>query len=415
VTLQAGEDYLAGYDLVRQVQVVRQAICDAERDVVAFDLLFHLGPAGRPADALSAERATSEAIAATFGSLGVHAVSDGRPVHANFTRPFLTGRLEIPVAPADVVVRVGPAAAGDAELHAGLTALRQQGYRLALDDYRGEPARAGLLELADLVSVTPDGLDPQTLQRIVAQARAAGSELLALGVDDEATWLACRELGFDLFRGGYLERPAVIAARGLSPNQLVCVRLLSDLADPDIPLARLEQLVGADPGLSLRLLRTANSAGAAPGQGVSSLHQALVMVGPQRLRSWVVLMLLEGGTARTSSDALWTVLSRAHACRRLAHSDPDTAFTVGLLSGAAEVLGAEPHVLADGAGIPAAARAALLDGAGAAGLVLTAVLAHERGETEGVRAAGLEPFDVSRAYLSSLNESLSIVHSLTRS
>jgi EAL and modified HD-GYP domain-containing signal transduction protein len=127
----------------------------------------------------------------------------------------------------------------------------------------------------------------------------------------------------------------------------------------------------------------------------------------------VVLTLLEGGTTRNQSDDLWSVLARAHACQRLAAHSADLAFTIGLLSGAAEMLGAPVSAVAEGSGVGAEARSALLDGDGEAGRALTAVLAHERDDVDGIARTGLMPFDVSRAYLESLSESLTLVHDLS--
>ncbi len=220
------------------------------------------------------------------------------------------------------------------------------------------------------------------------------------------------ELGFELFQGRHLGRPTVLEQRTLSPSQLICVRLLNDLADPEVPMQRIEQLVGSDPGLTLRLLRTANSAAVSSSTEVTSLRQALVLIGPRRLRSWVVLTLLEGGTTRNTSDDLWSVLARAHTCQRLAQVKGDLAFTVGLLSGCADLLGTEPADVADGSGVGPEARNALVDGDGEAGRALRAVLAHERDDAAAVAEAGLVPFDVSRAYLESLSESLQLVHDL---
>ena len=54
----------------------------------------------------------------------------------------------------------------------------------------------------------------------------------------------------------------------------------------------------------------------------SSLRQALVLIGPRRLRSWVVLTLLEGGTTTSSSDDLWSVLGTTNIDNRsFEHND----------------------------------------------------------------------------------------------
>jgi EAL and modified HD-GYP domain-containing signal transduction protein len=195
----------------------------------------------------------------------------------------------------------------------------------------------------------------------------------------------------------------------LAPSQLICVRLLNDLSDPETPLHRIEQLVGSDPGLSMRLLRSAHSA-AGSGREVESLRQALVLVGPRRLRSWVVLALLEGTATQNTSDDLWSVLTRAHACQRLAVDDGDLAYTIGLLSGAAQLLSTDAATVAEVAGVGPDARAALLGGEGVAGRALRAVLAHEGEDDDGVAAAGFTSADVSRIYLEALHESLQLVH-----
>ena len=125
-----------------------------------------------------------------------------------------------------------------------------------------------------------------------------------------------------------------------------------------------------------------------------------------------MLTLLEGGTTKNTSDDLWSMLARAHACQRLAVDSSDMAFTVGLLSGCADLLGAELSAIADGSGVGLEARHALVDGEGPAGRALRAVLAHERDDAAAVTEAGLVSFDVSRAYLESLSESLQLVHDL---
>ena len=400
--------------LVRNVRVGRQGIYRADRSLVAYELLFRAHTDDGKDGLIAGERATSQVIASTFGTFGLDNISDGRPVFINFTRAFLTGVIPVPVEPERVVIEVVEHVVVDSELLLGLGQLKSQGYRIAVDDYRGEVERTAMLELADYVKIDVNGTSPLMLPGLVQRVHEYGGTLVASDVQDAEAFERCRQLGFELFQGTYLQRPTVLERRTLSPSQLICVRLLNDLADPEAPVGRIEQLVGSDPGLTLRLLRTANSAALAVNREVTSLRQALVLIGPRRLRSWVVLTLLEGGTTTSSSDDLWSVLARAFSCQRLGAPQADLAFTVGLLSGAADLLGVDPEQVADGAGVGVEARAALLSGEGSAGRALTAVLAHEADDAEAITATGLLPFDVSRTYLEALSESLELVHDLVR-
>lgn len=396
---------------VRHVRVARQGIYDGRRQLVAYELQFRSRDDGTTDDA-AGEQATSQVIASTFGTFGLDRIADGRPVFITFTRAFLTGVIPIPVEPDNVVVEVVEQVGIDHELLLGLAQLRQAGYRIAVDGYTGDVARSALLEIADYVKIHVSALPTVMVPGLVQAVRASGATLVATGVLDNESFTRCAELGFELFQGQYLHRPTVMEQRTLSPSQLVCVRLLNDLADPEASIHRIEKLVGSDPGMTLRLLRTANSAASGVSHEVTSLRQAIVLIGPRRLRSWVVLTLLEGGTTRDSSDDLWSVLARAHACQKLSEHEGDLAFTVGLLSGAADLLGSDPATVATGSGVGPEARAALLDGQGEAGRALTAVLAHEQDDADAITGTGLMPFDVSRAYLESLSESLQLVHDL---
>ncbi len=397
-------------DMVRRTRVGRQAIYTPDRQIVAYELLFRSGAAD--VDELVGEQATSQLIASTFGTFGIETISNGRPVFINFTRAFVTGVIPIPVEPDNVVVEITERMVVDHELLLGLRNLQESGYRIALQGYRGDVGHGLVLDLADFVTIDVSAVPAVVLPTVVEVARSGGATLLATGIDDAATLQRCTSLGFELFQGAFLQQPNILEGRTLSPIQLVCVRLLNQLGDPDVPISTIEQLVGTDPGLTMRLLRTANSVAHGARNEITSLHQSIVLLGPRRLRSWVVLTLLEGGTVRSRTDDLWSVLARAFACQRIATHESDLAYTVGLLSGCAELLGADPAEVAEGAGIGHLARGALLEGAGEAGRALRAVLAHERDDLEAITATEFLPFDVSRAYLESLSESLTIVHGL---
>ncbi|MBT0771388.1 HDOD domain-containing protein [Kineosporia sp. J2-2] len=405
-------------DAVRNVRVGRQGLYDARRRLTAYEVLFHSGESARESTGSGAEvvgeRATSQVIASTFGTFGVDRIAGSRPVFIGFTRAFLTGIIPVPVEPAGVVVEIPANMMVDAELLAGVAQLRENGYRVAIVDYRGQPEYSALLDLVDYVKIDLAAHPARRLAELATQVVERGRALIATGIEDESTLERALSLGFGLFQGPLLEKPSVLERRTLTPTQLVCSRLLGELSEDDLDIVRLEPVIGSDPGLALRLLRTANSAASGASRQISSLRQALVIIGPRRLRSWVVLILLEGPSAASPADGLWKVLARACACRGLVRpADADLAFTVGLLSGAADLLGASPLLVAEAAGVTSEVRDALVSGVGGAGVALTAVLAHENDDDAGVGASGLAPYDVSHAYLEALSESLRLVEEIT--
>ncbi|MEZ0164903.1 EAL and HDOD domain-containing protein [Kineococcus sp. LSe6-4] len=399
---------------VSPVRVGRQGIYDRERRLVAFELLFrnHGRASAELAEGAEQDHATSQVISATFGDFGVGQIAGERPLFINLTRGFFTGALPVPCSPEQVVLELLENVDVDEEVLAGLRRLRAQGYRIAVDDFIGEESRLPAVALADYVKIDVEAARDD-FDRVLALARAHNPTALVVveRIEDDELFDRCLAAGADLFQGYGLQRPVTLEAVSLTPSQLVCLRLVRALTGQDAPLHEIEQLVASDPALSLRVLKTVSSAAAGTKTGVTSLRQAIVLLGRQQLCSWVVLMLL-GGVTSVDTESLTLVLARAAACARLAPRDADLAYVVGLLSGVATVLGMGEDELVDTTGVAQSVRAALVDRRGAAGGALRAVLAYEEDDPFVITDAGHAVYEVSRAYLAALSGAMVTVSSV---
>lgn len=410
--------------LVKDVRVVRQPIYDCNRAVVAYELCFvgsglvtsSGAPGLHPLRSLppgpQAERATSQVMVSTFGLFGLETISNGRPVFIPFTRAFLCGLLPIPTDPTHVVIEVGPRVMSDPAALAGLARLREDGYRVAVHGWQGSDSHDACLDVADYVMVDIATTPLAVLPALLAAVRRRAGVPVAVNVNDAAHLRKCVDLGFELLQGEYLARPSLVAARSLTPTQLVCARLLNELSQPEVRVDRVNEIASADPGLTLRILKAASSASAG-GREVSSLRQALVMVGTRLLRSWVVLSLMDGASTQQAGDLMWNVLARATAVAELSGPEPEIGYTVGLLSAVADLLGQTPGQIALASGVSGETRAALVHQAGPAGAALAAVLAHESGDVQALSRLPVRPLDVSNAYLAALQSCAGLVRSLT--
>jgi c-di-GMP-related signal transduction protein len=136
---------------------------------------------------------------------------------------------------------------------------------------------------------------------------------------------------------------------------------------------------------------------------VSSVQEAAVMLGLDKVRHWVTLMLISD-LAEASEDQLTATMTRARVCQLLAEHlgrPGDAAFTMGLLSGVADLIGRPASELASHLPLAEAVHAALTDGTGALGPLLLAVRDYERGLIEA--GAALVPADrLVNAYLSAV-------------
>jgi len=95
----------------------------------------------------------------------------------------------------------------------------------------------------------------------------------------------------------------------------------------------------------VRLLRLLNSASFSLRKRVTSVHEAVTMLGARTVRQWAMLLSL-GGITTNCDELIPTALSRARTLSRLAEGrggDADVGFSIGLLSVADALL--EPTVI----------------------------------------------------------------------
>lgn len=118
-------------------------------------------------------------------------------------------------------------------------------------------------------------------------------------------------------------------------------RVLQLLKDPEFDIHDIETLLEADPGLSASILRLVNSSAYGLSQSVTSLRQAITLLGARSLRLAVLSFglvdrLTRGAPAEVYDDfwrrALTTAVAASRLCRMERSANPDEAYCAGLLA-----------------------------------------------------------------------------------
>ncbi|MBO3739053.1 HDOD domain-containing protein [Actinoplanes sp. NEAU-H7] len=380
-----------GIPVLDAVHVGRQPIFDAAGAVVAYELLFR----GR-LDAVESGRqdtyATSAVMVNAFTEFGIAEVVGNRPCFINLTREFVTGRLPLPFDPDQVVLEVLETVDVDDEVIAGLTALAEAGYRIALDDFVWGSGHERLLGLASYVKLDLLDGDLSRLDEIVAACREHPRiQIVAERLETEAQVAIADHYGMELRQGYALSRPQVLSTPSLSPSRLRRLELVAALMAPDVPLDKITSIIASDPALALRVLRVSNSVAAGVVSRISSVRQAIMMVGLTRIRRWATLMVVDD-VGEAPEEQLLTALAQARLCESLAPrfgADPGAAFVAGLVTGMAGVMATTPAAMAEQLPLSTEVADALTHGAGRLGQVLSTVQAYENGEWGTGDLAGL--------------------------
>jgi EAL and modified HD-GYP domain-containing signal transduction protein len=370
-----------------EVFVARQPIFDRNLRVAGYELLFRGGDA-RDALVTDSEGATASVVLNSFTEIGLERIVGSKAAWVNVSRAFVLDGLAGTMPPSVVGLEILEEELLDERFVHALIELKRQGYRLALDDFEYSVSAERVLPLADVVKLDLLALGREGMAREVARLKRFGATLLAEKVESHEDHAYCAELGCDLFQGFFFCRPELLRNHGILANRASVLEVLAALQNPGVQLGALERLIRRDVGLSFRLLRYINSAFFGLRFEISSIQQALALLGVENLKRWATLTVLASVDGKPPELTV-TALARARFCERagerLPGPRPGELFTLGLFSVIDALMDAPIEEVVGLIPFPADMREALTERKGEKGALLECVTALEAGNFERAR------------------------------
>lgn len=314
--------------------IARQPILDTELRVFAYELLFRGGPqnAFQPY-----ANASSSVIADSITLFDLQLLTGSALAFVNMDEVALRlGAARL--LPADrIVVEILETVRPTEEILGICRELRADGYRFALDDFMDEPAMAPMVELAQFLKVDFQLMDSERREFISHKYRGGKIALLAEKVETRAEMEEARKLGFRYFQGYFFCKPSMMETRDISGNKLIQLQLLSAVSQPELDSDAIEQLLKQDPSFLYRLLRYMNSPVLGLRSEVSSIRNAIALLGEREFRRWASIFAVISMMNGKSPELIRTALTRAYFCEEFSgqaglNEQGYTLFLMGLLS-----------------------------------------------------------------------------------
>jgi c-di-GMP phosphodiesterase len=383
--------------------LARQPIFNTTLDVVGYELLHHAYAPKRPAGN-GAEGPAAQNTLERINEIGLANLVGDRKAFINTSRNYLLGRSPIPLPPGGVVLEVLDEITGEADMPETLAALAQQGFQIALEKVVSVNKVSKLLALVHIVKIDLTTLDRVSLAETVKRLRLHRVKLLATNVETLDDLAFCQHLGFDYVQGYFLCKPRIVRGRRLDASRAVVMRSLAEIQDETADFQSLAKVIAQDVSLSYKLLKLVNSTYYSLSKTITSLEQAVALIGLNQLRAWMTLLLM--ASVRNKPHELTTLaLTRAKTCELVAKANgerqTDTYFLVGLFSildalmdlPMAEAIGSLP--------LSEEISQALVSQKGNLGEVLRFIQIYERGQWDDVlkMKPSFKPEGFSAAYL----------------
>lgn len=340
--------------------LVRQPVFGGTGSLIGYEIRFRDGEEGR------------DAFAQSFLSGNFDLVRNQMPAFIAATREQLVNDAFLAADPGSVVAMVPRDLTIDEELAEALTRFRAAGGVLALDDVWTDPGPSEvLLPLVSWVRIDARSGDPATINaicdRITQSSEATGIKLIAANVEELEQYEATLQRGFDGFQGHFFSRPEPLPAADMPQSTVAAMRLMGLARDQKINDHQLEEVISTDPVLTFQLLRLVNSA-ALGGRGVSSIGQALRLIGRTAFLRWLAVAVAAARKSKTGVDQelVRQAVERGRLLEQLAgrSRDPGTLFLVGLFSLMDAVFRMPLHEILERVVLSTEANEALLDRSG---------------------------------------------------
>lgn len=323
---------------VEPIFVARQPIFTTEREIWGYELLFRHSGTASTAQVADQDIATAQVIADGY-ALAQSQISSDKRMLINFPRNLILSGTAFTLPPKQCIPEILEHVEPTQDILDAVSHLKSAGYTIALDDYVGQPGYEQLMPLTDIIKVEVLGMAPLKLKNLVTKLKQFNVTLLAEKVEDHAMFELCAMLGFSLFQGYYFSKPEIVPGKKVSSAQLVKAELLG-LINKDFESQQLSEVISRDVSLTFRLLKYLNSTSFGLRQQVSSVTQAITLLGQIPIRRWLTVVLVADMNPSPAAQEITflsvlrgrflEILSDTASTPFRAHKD--SMFLIGLLS-----------------------------------------------------------------------------------
>lgn len=387
--------------------VGRRPVLDKSLSVDSYELVYRHQP--------GSDRAQSAAaLARRVGHGDLGPLVSGRPVWLPAVAESLRDGSLDGADMAGLVLEVDQDVLDDPGMVDVLARWRAKGARIALREDPARPVGVGLPAVVDLVRIDARSAAPVDLTGRLRAVRSAGARVMAENVETHEQHRFLVEAGVDLFQGLFLTEPDQLQ-KTIPQNRISTLRLIVALDNDEVDIDEIERIVSQDVTLSYQLLRYVNSAFVGLRSKVSSIRQAVVLLGPNTVRQIAAVAIMSADDAKPA-ELTRTALVRAKLCEGLARSlkePPSAYYTAGLFSALEALTDVSLTSVLDELPLTAEVRDGILDKTGSIGRAVRVAMAYERCDFDDPVFEFFEAEALSSSYVTAItwvDETLAALH-----
>jgi len=173
--------------------VARQPIYDVNNQLIGYELLYRAGDTD-VAEFSDGKLASSEVILNSFVNMGLDSLVGSAEAFINITEEFILNESLTPMFENQTVLEVLEHIKPTKEIVAGVKRLKEQGYKIALDDFKYSSEYKELILLADYIKLDVISLTTEEIIQQIKELESYDIKLVAEKVETPEMYAFCKEL-----------------------------------------------------------------------------------------------------------------------------------------------------------------------------------------------------------------------------
>ena len=316
--------------------LARQAIYDRDNNIVAYEMLFRNSQENRFSFDINEDNATIRLITNCV-TIGLDKIISDKKAFINFTRGLILKDIAS-ILPKEIVrIEVLENVEADEEIIDQLQNLKDKGYTIALDDVNNEADYNRFGNIISIYKIDFRATSEKKRQEIIREIkqRNPNAQILAEKIETEEEYKEALDNGYDLFQGFYFSKPTMIQSKDILIRNQSCFSIIRELMKEDFDIDVVERLIKTDVAISYKIIRILNSACFSFVQRISSIKQAIMMIGKEELRKWLTMIAIsevKSDNKELNNNAIIRGRFAELIAERCAKEKASEAFMAGLFS-----------------------------------------------------------------------------------
>jgi EAL and modified HD-GYP domain-containing signal transduction protein len=275
------------------VYIARQPIFGRDMKVYGYELLYRKSERNC-FEGTDDDKATATLLDDLF-FIEFDELTEGARGFINFSKNLLLEEVPLLLPKDNLIIEILERVDVDEHVLEMCRKFKSRGYILAIDDFIFDNKNRlyeELIEIVDIIKV--DFLtSPITEQINLINKHRGHISFLAEKVETHEDYMAAQNMGYSLFQGYFFSRPVMVNAKAIGSFSGNVIAIINALHEPEPDFEGISGRFEADIELSYKLLKLVNSAYYGVKYSITSIHHALVQLGPVELIKWMNIMVIK--------------------------------------------------------------------------------------------------------------------------